>query len=145
MLLFREPGGWESPPEAGWLGVCPGVGQGVLQAGGAKGSVGLQDWKLLFTSREEVTLNDPSFYTFQNHPRDQGSNSRPGGYRMLALPKGLPPVQEGLLLPARLLRPPRWSATGFQWVAQLPEGAVLLMSRPGWHRRQESSGRNRKI
>lgn len=56
--------------------MCPGVGQWGDCRLVALRTVGLQDWKLLYTSREQVTLNDPSFYTFQNHPRGQGPNSR---------------------------------------------------------------------
>lgn len=152
MLLFWEPGGWESPPEAGWRGVCPGVGQWGLQAGDSQGSVGLQDWKLLYTSREQVTLNYPSFYTFQNHPRGQGPNSRTLSKSLVAWRiQGCEPLLNACLLRRRAYssQPAFFSqlvsTTGFRWVVQLPEGAVLPASRSGWQRPQESSGRNRKI
>lgn len=104
MLLFWEPGGWESLPEAGWQGVSPDVGQWELQAGGSQGSVGLQDWMLLYTSREQVTLTLFRIILGAKVPR-VGLCPNPGG---LEDPRILP-FLDACLLPAHPLWQLSWS------------------------------------
>lgn len=149
--MFWGPGEWGSPKEAGLAGSVPGVGPWGRQAGASQDSVGLLDWKLLYMGREQMTLNDPPFYTCQGHPRSQGPHRRTlskslVAQRVLAIPKCLPPAQEGSRLPARHLREPGQSPPlAFSGWVPLPEGArashvqIWVAKGP-----QESSGRNRE-